>query len=308
MKSVLLLAWATLMTSSCGNATPNGGVTQVGSSPASYRAVLEQMDQLHQQYPTLTSEFSIGQNNEGVDIMALRVSTNPTASDPRKIGYLVVGTHHGNEGQAPVFTLFFAQQLLKRYTGPELSRSNLAGIEWVILPVLNISGYNAGTREEYGIDPNRQYPGPCIANPATSLKSIQLMEQLLASRSFTGSVTVHGYANALTFPWGVDTTETHTNDQDVYERIFAKAASYNGYPYGTSTDVVYPCDGSFEDFVYWKYGIWSMLLELKDGSASDIASSEEAVYSFFSQLDSSPSGRNQMTGSCRARHPDLRTE
>ena len=40
--------------------------------------------------------------------------------------------------------------------------------------------------------------------------------------------------------------------------------------WGASTDVVYPCDGAFEDYAYWKHGMWSLLLELDSGSASDL--------------------------------------
>ena len=179
----------------------------------------------------------------------------------------------------------------------------------MFVPVLNISGYNANSREEHGIDPNRQYPGPCVPNNTTSLKSIQLVQALAGARNYAASLTVHGYAAALTYPWGVDSSNTHTLDDNAFERATAKAASLNGYQHGTSTDIVYPCDGAFEDYVYWKHGIWSLLLELKDGTPDDIKATEQAVYSWFSEVDSSPSVKNQMTGKCSGRlSMDLRVE
>ena len=31
---------------------------------------------------------------------------------------------------------------------------------------------------------------------------------------------------------------------------------------GNNTQVLYPADGTFEDYAYWKHGIWSLLFEL----------------------------------------------
>jgi len=269
-----------------------------------YQGVLDRMDAIHAQHPSLSQIFSIGKNDDGRDIMAMRVSTTPATVDARKVGYLIVSTHHGDEQKTPDFTLYFLEQLLKRFSGGELYRTALADTEWVIIPVLNISGYNANTRREHGIDPNRDYPGPCLHSDQTQLKSIQTLRNFLTTRIFAASLTVHGYAAALTYPWGVDAGDTHTQDQNTYHAMTAKAAALNGYRYGTSTEIVYPCDGSFEDYVYWKHGTWSLLLELRDGSTQDIKDTEEAITAWFNQVDSSPSTKNQLTSQC-SRQPRL---
>ncbi len=286
-----------------------GVVSNAAAPEGRYKDIAQNMANLQKKYPQISSIFSIGQNDDGVEILAMRISTTPNMMDPKKIGQIVVSTHHGNELAAPLFTMHFTEELLKRYAGRELFQGNLADQEWTIVPVLNISGYNKGAREEHGQDPNRDYPGPCISGNGGRLKSIHQVMEHLKTRVYTGSLTVHGYAAALTYPWGVSTSNTHTNDHNQFEKITAKAAKLNNYRYGTSTDVVYPCDGAYEDYAYYKYGTWSLLLELASGSASDISSTSDAIMSYFDQLDSSPSVKNEMTGSCsRASKPDLHNE
>lgn len=274
-----------------------------------YKTVVDGLLTLEKQYSKTAKVFSIGDNDDGTEIYAMRVSVNPATQDPKKIGQLIVSTHHGNELAAPQFTMYFLASLLKRYNSDELYRGNLADMEWTIIPVLNISGYNAANRHEKGMDPNRDYPGPCHSAPGGKLKSIRRLMEYSGSRPFTGSLTVHGYVGALTYPWGVSVANTHTLDHNQFSAITQKAASFNGYTVGTSTDIVYPVDGAYEDWSYWKHGMWSLLLELKDGSQTDIQKTSLAIESYFNALDSSPSTKNQLTSSCnRGLKPDLGNE
>lgn len=293
-----VLAWCVILQSSFA-AEPTGR----------YKAIVDQLNKLHVQYPNITSIYSIGKNDDGVDILAMRVSLTPAANDPKKIGQLIVGTHHGNEFQAPVFTMAFLTDLLGRYHTSNVYRGNLADMEWHVVPVLNISGYNQNNRYEKGVDPNRDYPGPCVATTTSKLASIRLAQALLASRPFAGSLTVHGYIGALTYPWGIDIGDTHTLDHNQFEAVTAKAARENGYQHGTSTDIVYPCDGSFEDYSYWKHGTWSLLAELRDGSPTDIKNTIKAITVYFDGIDSSPSVKNQLKSQCkREKRPDLQLD
>ena len=76
-----------------------------------------------------------------------------------------------------------------------------------------------------------------------------------------------------------------------------------------SIDAIYPANGTFEDYVYWKHGSWSNLLELRNGSAKDVAATVPAVAKFFELIDSTPSSKNQFQANCtRVQGPDLRRE
>ena len=274
-----------------------------------YRALLDRLEILSSKFKDTSEIFSIGKNDDGVDIKAIRISTTPKQVNQEKIGHLLVGTHHGNELGAAEFTIKFIENLLGRYHSDELFKGKLSETEWTIIPVLNISGYNAANRYEHGVDPNRDYPGPCISEPGGKLKSIQTLMALMNQRVYVGSLTVHGYVGSLTYPWGVATPDTHTLDHNTFEKITSKAAEFNNYQVGTSTDIVYSCDGSYEDFAYWKHGMWSLLLELKNGNPQDIDSTIPAIASYYDQLDSAPSTHHTLTAGCnRNRKPDLHYE
>jgi hypothetical protein len=287
------------------------GVTLSAAEPTGrYKTIIDRVNVLQSQYPEISEVFSIGTNDDGVDIYAMRVSVNPKAVDPTKIGHIVVSTHHGDESDAPQFTMAFIADLLKRYSSEELWRGKLHDMEFTIIPVLNISGYNRNQREEHGQDPNRDYANPCLSSQGGKLGSIRRLLALYTTRIFTGSVTVHGYDGSLTYPWGMHASSYKTKDHNLYDQIFRKAAEHNGYKVGTAADIVYPANGCYEDFVYWKYGSWSLLLELRDhNSESDIRRTVPAIAAFFDLLDSSPSVSNQFTAQCkRYTGPDLRLE
>ncbi len=274
-----------------------------------YQTIVDRMNVLKGKYPLITHLFSIGNNDDNVPLYAMRVSLTPTVADPNKIAHVVVGMHHGNELAAPEFTMHYLEQLLVKYSSQALFRDNYDDKEYVIIPVLNVPGYNAANRQEKGRDPNRDYPGPCFNAAGGKLKSVRAMIEHLGSRVYVGGLTVHGYVGALTYPWGVNVANSQTLDHNAYEKLTRKAAEQNGYRYGTSTDVVYPVDGAFEDYIYWKHGIWSLLLELKDGSPSDIERTSAAMFTFFEGLDSSPSTKNQLVSACqRAGALDLHNE
>lgn len=287
-----------------------GSLGHAASAPTGkYKTIIDKMQALVAKYPQYASVFSIGQNDEGTELMALRISITPSEVDHKKIGHLVVATHHGNEGACAPFTLYYAEELLKKYSSTELFRGNLSDIEWTLIPVLNVTGYNANSRYENGRDPNRDYPGVCNSNPGGKLKSIRTFMEHLKTRVYSGSLTVHGYVGSFTYPWGIDADNVHTQDHNLFETVTAKAAAVNGYRYGTSTDIVYPADNTYEDFAYWKYGMWSLLLEMKDGSQKDIEQTSLASFLYFDQLAASPSLKNQFTGHCqKQRRPDLRLE
>ncbi len=278
------------------------------SESTKYDSVVYKLKEIEKNHSNFAKVFSIGTNDDNIEILAMRISTNPLISDPTKISHVIVSTHHGNEGKATDFAFAFIERILERFSGWELYSKDF-DTEWIIIPVLNISGYNISSRYEHGIDPNRDYPGPCISEPGGKLKSIRVLMAYLNSRIITGTVTVHGYIGSLTYPWGVSTTNTHTLDHNFYTEVTSKAAKFNNYQYGTSTDIIYPADGTYEDYVYWKHGIWSLLVELRSGSQTDIDETVKAVETFFDNINSSPSTKNQMTGYCTREKPkDLQIE
>lgn len=258
-----------------------------------YDKVLEEMTIIKNAYPDKVSLFSIGKNNSNMDIQALRISSHPEFSDSSKIGLLAVGVHHGNEIGGAAIILEYARKYLREWKGEDY--------ELVLVPVLNIPGFNAKVRTENGIDPNRDYPGPCQKAKTFRLKSTKGLADLLKSRIFSATATIHGYIGTVTYPWGVSTQDPRTKDDFYFKEITSKIATEMGYRYGTSTDVIYPCEGAFEDWSYWERGNWSLLFEIRNDSISDRDLNVAALNRFFTDVKTSPSVDYSFEGSCDAR-------
>lgn len=283
----------------------SAGPASAAVATGKYKGVVDRLFRLQNRFPRVSRIFSLGENDDGVNVYAIRLSLTPEKMDRTKVGHVVVSTHHGNEPDTPEMTLAFLQRMLERYSDPSVTKSELADTEYYVVPVLNVSGYNTGVRRERGIDPNRIYPGPCTPSPVEHLKSIDNLIRFLGTRSFAGSITVHGYLTSLTYPWGLFTDDYRSKDDAQYDYLIRKAAEKNGYPAGNGALVLYPANGCYEDYVYWKYGTWSMLVEIDSGEPDDIAKTVPAMETFFSLINRSPSGQNQFTANCV---PPIRSE
>jgi len=259
-------------------------------SAVRYDQIVSKLSSFEKAYPQQVKVISIGKNNDNQDILALRISDTPAVLDPTKYGMLVVATHHGNEGESADVALALVSKILSTYLPNNY--------EYYVIPVLNIPGYNQNIREEKGYDPNRDYPSPCKTTPNYYLKSTKALSDLMNLRPFSASVTLHGFVGTFTYPWGISTENTHTADQAYFDAITSKVAAIDHYEYGTSTDVIYPSEGCFEDWSYWNGGVWSLLLEIKYRNNADINDNVEALYYFFTNVELIPSSNHAFTGTC----------
>lgn len=215
-----------------------------------YDNIVTQMEQVAAANPTNVQIFTLANNDQGLPIKGLKIGSGATNS-------LVVATHHGNEyGSTEVgigFAKFLAKSPIKDQT------------VWVI-PVLNISGYNKNLREEKNaktsLDANRDYPGPCVTTKTFQLRSTTALAQFLEDKKIVISATLHTYSAVVVYPWGISTHDLSTPYDNEYKKLVAAATVESGYQTGNNTDLLYPADGTFEDYAYWKHGIWSLLFEL----------------------------------------------
>lgn len=219
-----------------------------------------------------TSLFSLGKNDQGVDIMGIVLGDSASA----EVRHLVVGTHHGNERAAAIVPLHFIEEIQKTRKSSEA---------YFVIPVLNVSGYNASRREETGSDrrshdSNRDYEDPCTTKEDFKLRSTTLLAQLIQLEDITSAVSVHGYVGTLTYPWGTTASDYATKDDAFMEVWAQKAAKINNYRVGTHGAAIYPAAGAFEDWAYYKYGVWSYLLEIRSPS-SDLKKDALSLVEFF---------------------------
>jgi carboxypeptidase T len=257
-------------------------LTGVQAIAADYDRILAKLTEISKR-PN-TALFALGKNDQGQDIVGVIIGDAATA----KVKHLVVGTHHGNERAAAEVPLHFADQVLTNFDPAVL---------YYVIPVLNISGYNANRRQETGPDQqthdaNRDYEDACMVKQDFVLKSTHLIADFMDKEDIVSAVSVHGYVGTFTFPWGMHVDSFKTLDHSLLVDWAKKAAKVNGYRTGTHGDIVYPAEGSFEDYAYFKHGIWSFLMEIRSPS-SDLKKDALSLVEFFKN---SPSERSRNQG------------
>lgn len=254
----------------------------LSASAADYDQILSRLKELDK-LPN-TTLFSLGKNDQGTDLMGIVLGDARSAT--RR--YVVVGTHHGNERASAQVPLIFIEKMSSLIKSDEV---------YFVIPVLNVSGYNISRREEMGSDrklhdANRDYEDACTTKHDFQLKSTSLIAELVERENIVSAVTVHGYIGTFTFPWGTDAKDYRTLDNSLMEDWAKKAAKVNNYKIGTHGGAIYPAAGAFEDWAYFKLGVWSYLLEIRSPSA-DLQKDALSLIEFFK---SSPGERSHNVG------------
>jgi len=272
---------------------------------AEYDRITQWMDQLINSNPAYVQGMDIGKNDQGITIRGIRIA-NPNFVEGEKINQLLVGVHHGNERNSSDLCLKTAEKIIAKMKDPASAEYKLLSRSvFYVIPVLNIGGFNASSRYERNasnssIDPNRDYPDPCVGNKYYQLASVRNLAYFIDRENIIGAVTVHGYIGTFTYPWGINTSNTHTADHDLYTSMAKASVAFNGYRYGTHTDVIYAASGSFEDWAYHKFGIWTMLLELKS-SSGDLSKDVDCLIKYFTLVPTARSADHaHPAGNCRS--------
>jgi predicted deacylase len=233
------------------NPLDNSGVSQDPPN-AQYSDVKDFMKALAAKYPATTKMFTLGASDSGDTVYGLAIGNGPVHN-------LVVASHHGNEYGSVEVARAFAESI---------AQAPLQGQTVYVIPVLNIGGYNIKERREPALgttwDPNRNYPGPCGTEGPFTLKSTKALADFVDKQNIVASATMHTFFPAVVYPWGISTQDLSTPYDDLFKTLVNAATVESQYQVGNSTQVIYPADGAYEDYAFWKHGIWSLLFELGD--------------------------------------------
>jgi len=267
------------------------------AAPDKYEKIRSLMNDLAAQKPDLARVVTIGESDSGRAIEGIAIGTGPVKN-------LVVATHHGNEYGSTEVAKAFASSLMEQ---------PILGQTLYIVPVLNISGYNQGRRYETGkdgssYDANRDYPGPCGSEGPFNLKSTAALARFVEQEGIVGSATLHTYSPAVVYPWGFSTRDLSTPYDDLYKMLVQAATVESKYETGNSTEVIYAADGTYEDYVFWKHGVWSILFELgyshspnPNAVAEMIRLNVPGLRRMFEQTPRERAERHDFTGKCLPR-------
>lgn len=258
-----------------------------------YDQVVDSLKFIAQSHPATTQLIDIGQSDAGQPIYALKIGNGPVAN-------LIVATHHGNEYGSTAVAVGVADSL---------AQDPLKNRTVYVIPVLNISGYNAGRREETmggrTYDPNRDYPGPCGTSGPHKLKSTKALADFIAQKNIVSSATLHTYFPGVLYPWGISTRDLVTPQESTFINLSNMAAVESKYQVGNSTELLYPADGAFEDYAYWKHGIWSLLFEMgfshnpnQDAVKELVRVNVPGLRRFLEQSPELVADQHEFTGKC----------
>lgn len=260
-----------------------------------YQGVLEFLQKLATQHPQSAEVFTMGYSDQGVAIQGIKIGNGDVSN-------LVVGAHHGNEYGAAELALNFAESV---------AQDPIGGQTIYVIPVLNIDGYNNRSRWErvngYNIDPNRDYPGPCGTEGPFNSRSTQALADFVDQKNIVASATLHTYWPAAVYPWGLSSHDLETPYTPVFMNMVQQATQYSQYQMGNSADVIYPADGTFEDYAFWKHGIWSILFEVGHSHRPNVSDINEilkgnvpGLRKMFEVAPKQRAEKHEFTGKCDA--------
>ncbi|OQS05694.1 hypothetical protein THRCLA_02203 [Thraustotheca clavata] len=201
--------------------------------------------------------------------------TNESTIEPTRPQVFFSGALHGNERIGPQATMELALLLTsyaKAYVAnPSLDDNVRRTQEWIwrlvntrdiyLMPMTNAQGYFKNTREENGIDPNRDYNYKVDGNCMEAMTS-RAVNELWRDHLFQLAMTFHGGMRCVTYEWGSPNhmigTRSERSPDDKSQVLLGDALSkFAGpfsdgkyYPTGTMNDVVYGVYGGMEDWAY----------------------------------------------------------
>ncbi len=262
-----------------------------------YPEVKSFLAKLAADHPSAASLISLGVSDSKEEIVGIKVGNGPVRN-------LVVGTHHGNEYGSAELALAFAESI---------SKEPLAGQTVFVVPVLNITGYNSRSRQERAAngrsyDPNRNYPGACGTEGPFTLRSTRALADFVEREQIVASATIHTFFPAVVYPWGLSSRDLDTAHPEVFTKMVTDATEHSHYRIGNSSDVIYPADGTFEDYAYDQHGIWSILFEVGRSHSPDENSIQDMIRTnvpgMRKMFENAPKARatnHKFTGRCDTR-------
>ena len=258
----------------------------------------EWMKTLEAEYPDLVELVEVGKSFEGRTITAVKF-TGKGGNSTEKPGLWLDGGIHAREWISPAVNVYMLGKLLSDYGVDAETTDLIDSLEWYILPVFNVDGYDytwngdrmwRKTRSTYssklcvGVDPNRNWDwhwgeagtsnNPCADDfqgpEAFSEVEVKTVSDFIKSKkNINGYVNFHSYSQLWMAPWGY--TSDLPDDFDVQNGVGKAAteaiAKVHGtkFDHGNIADIIYPASGSSADWTYGECGIlYSYGVELRD--------------------------------------------
>lgn len=215
----------------------------------SFDEVIAISKSLEKKYPNLAKIESYGKSKKGLDLFALKLSSNVTTSIKERKSMLTSATH-GDELITVEVLLELTKTILAGYGTNDRFTNILNSSEVYMIFVVNPDGFTRRSRYAGGIDPNRQYPWPGNPNRRTPVPAIDALMNFYKLKDFKGSIDFHAYGKMVMFPWGYTRDLVNSADHEHFNSLTTSMAKSNRYKHGPISKVIYVAKGSSADFYY----------------------------------------------------------
>ncbi len=259
-----------------------------------YQVYLEMMQKFADDYPEICRLETIGQSQEGRNILVLKITDNPDVAEDEP-EFFYTAQMHGDELVAGIMMLRLIDRLLTNYGTDERINNLINNVEIWINPYANPDGVYAGGNHTVSgasrylsnyVDPNRNFPAPPsenVSNPEHPdyepyAQETLAMMSFADAHNFNMSANLHNGAEVVNYPWDVwESNERVHADNDWWELVSLEyannamaSANYNGYFTDVSSNGItlggdwYVIGGGRQDYMtYHKHGR-EFTLELSD--------------------------------------------
>jgi hypothetical protein len=252
-----------------------------------YETYVELMYQFAADHPAICEVYSIGNSNEGREIIIAHIGDDIDEESDEPAFYYI-GQFHGNELVGSITLMHLIDDLLNGYGSDVRIYNIINGIDLYINPLANPDGLYAGgnntvtgaTRgNAYGIDLNRNYPDPEDgAHPDGNEYQAETIIQMeyAAEHHFVVAANLHAGTEVVNYPW--DTWATLHADDDWWQLVshaYADAAQevapadyFNEFDDGITNGYDwYTISGGYQDYANWFQHSRHVTLELSDVNA-----------------------------------------
>lgn len=233
--------------------------------PAIYRGyedVLEILDRLAEQIPSMFQLEPYGVSQDGRPLLALEVNIPSADIGPQRRVMLTAATH-GDE----VITTEVLLRIMEDLSQPGAARDALTDLlktfDLYFVAVVSPDSRVFDSRFAHGLDPNRNYPGPGTRFVRSPLPSVQHLIDYFDAKQFVGVIDLHSYSEILLLPWG-HTLERIPDWDELYgiAQSVAAVAGYDITQLSRWSILGGPSTGCSADCWYHRNGAMAMGIEL----------------------------------------------
>lgn len=241
-------------------------------------------------YPSITRLYSIGQTEQGRELMVIEISDNPGTHEPGEPEFKYIGNMHGNEVTGRETLLQLISYLCDRYgNDPEVTEL-VDSTRIHIMPSMNPDGYlNAhvgdvegvrGRTNAKGVDLNRNFPDKRHKTHPHESAETRAVIKWIKEYPFVLSANLHNGALVANYPY--DSSKSGRNvytaspDDDIFRQVclaYSKAHStmhlgrpcpgdVNGFKDGITNGAAwYSVVGGMQDYNYLNTNCFEITIE-----------------------------------------------